>query len=319
MATIGTDIEKAKSYLNASDVIGMPTETVYGLAGNALDIEAITKIFTVKNRPTFDPLIVHTNSVQRLQEFVTDIPPLAYQLLEAFSPGPLTLLLPKHSVIPDLVTAGSERVAVRIPNHPLALTLLESLDFPLAAPSANPFGYISPTTAQHVAQQLGDSVPYILDGGASSIGVESTIVGFEQGETVIYRLGGISVEAISLLVGMVKIMPHSSSRPDAPGMLLSHYAPRKPFVLGNIAELREKYGEKTVGVLTFSHYQKDMSLQHQRVLSANGSTTEAAQNLFAAMRYLDASDVQLIIAELVPEEGLGRAVNDRLKRAAAVR
>jgi L-threonylcarbamoyladenylate synthase len=316
-ATIGTDIAQAKYFLEKADVVGMPTETVYGLAGNALNIEAVSKIFKAKNRPTFDPLIVHTNSASRLMDFVTHIPPAAQKLIDAFWPGPLTLLLPKKPIIPDLVTSGSERVAVRIPDHPLALALLASLDFPLAAPSANPFGYISPTAAQHVAAQLGDQIPYILDGGASRVGVESTIVGFEGGEVVVYRLGGVSVEAISLLVGMVKIMPHSSSRPDAPGMLLSHYAPRKKFILGNIPQLLAEHTHDKVAVLSFSQSYPQLPDALQRVLSAQGDTTEAAQHLFAAMRYLDTTEADLIISELVPEEGLGRAINDRLRRASA--
>ncbi|SFC30441.1 L-threonylcarbamoyladenylate synthase [Flexibacter flexilis DSM 6793] len=317
MAIIGTDIAQAVRFLQASDLVAMPTETVYGLAGNAFDVEAITKIFTVKNRPTFDPLIVHTSSPDRVADFVTEIPPVAAHLMRVFWPGALTFLLPKKNNIPELVTSGSDRVAVRIPDHPAAKALLEALDFPLAAPSANPFGYISPTTAAHVNAQLGDKIPYILDGGACRVGVESTIIGFDNGEVVVYRLGGISVEAISQEVGNVRIMPHSSSKPDAPGMLQSHYAPRKPFLLGNIAELLALHKNKKCGVLSFSDDYAEIDVSRKRILSPAADTTQAAQHLFAAMRELDGSDAEIIVAELLPEQGLGRAVNDRLRRAAA--
>lgn len=165
MALIGKDIKEAIELLEANEVIGLPTETVYGLAGNAFSAEAVTKIFEVKNRPTFDPLIVHTSSIKRISDFVREIPIKAQMLADMFMPGPLTLLLPKKENISDLVTSGLETVAVRIPKHPLAIELLENLDFPVAAPSANPFGYISPTSAQHVDNQLGTKIKYILDGG----------------------------------------------------------------------------------------------------------------------------------------------------------
>ncbi|WP_405512000.1 L-threonylcarbamoyladenylate synthase [Spirosoma sp. KNUC1025] len=189
MAQIGTDRQIAKQLLEAGNVVSIPTETVYGLAANALNPDAVLTIFRVKNRPTFDPLIVHTDSLEKLDRFVSTIPESARDLASTYWPGPLTLLLPKKAIIPDLVTAGLPTVGIRIPNHPLTLALLNSLDFPLAAPSANPFGYISPTTAQHVADQLGLQVPYILDGGPATIGIESTIVGFDGNKPTVFRLG----------------------------------------------------------------------------------------------------------------------------------
>jgi L-threonylcarbamoyladenylate synthase len=225
-------------------------------------------------------------------------------------------LLPKAAIIPDLVTSGLDRVAVRIPNHPLTLSLLEKLDFPLAAPSANPFGYISPTKAEHVTAQLGDKVSLVLDGGSCEVGIESTIVGFEQEKTIIYRLGGISVEAIEQIVGAVEIRPHSSSNPNAPGMLESHYAPRKPFCLDK--EKLKQYPSERVGILAFSQTLENIPLENQKILSPNGSYWEAAQNLFALMRELDEMPhIEVIFAELLPEENLGRAINDRLRRASA--
>jgi L-threonylcarbamoyladenylate synthase len=213
MAEIGRDIEKAKSLLMQGDLVAIPTETVYGLAGNALDPEAVALIFETKNRPSFDPLILHTSSIGRVEDFVSSFPEKLKILAESFWPGPLTLLLPRKSVVPDLVTSGLDRVAVRVPKHPLTLALLESLDFPLAAPSANPFGYISPTRPEHVEAQLGEKIPYILDGEACDVGLESTIVGLEEDEIVIYRLGGLEISAIEKLVG------RSKSKITAPAIL----------------------------------------------------------------------------------------------------
>lgn len=314
---IGTDIIKAKNLLQAGELVAIPTETVYGLAGNAFNTEAVAQIFAVKNRPSFDPLIVHTSSLERLKTLAQNIPTKAAILAEALMPGPLTLLLQKNDVIPDLVTAGSHLVALRIPRHPLTLELLQSLDFPLAAPSANPFGYISPTTAQHVAQQLGDKIPYILDGGPCDVGLESTIVGFEEDRVIVYRKGGIAVETIEKLVGTVEVKLHSSSNPQAPGMLKSHYAPRVPMVLGNIEALLAQHQGKKIGIISFQKTFQPASTLHPVTLSPAGDFTEAARKLFAGMRHLDSLDLDIIIAELLPEQDLGRAINDRLRRAAA--
>ena len=313
---IGTDLEIARYYLQQGDVVAIPTETVYGLAGNALDTNAILKIFKVKQRPFFDPLIVHTHSIEQIAQLTTHLPKQAQLLAQHFMPGALTLLLPKRPHIPDLVTSGLPRVAVRIPNHPLSLALLRSLDFPLAAPSANPFGYISPTTAQHVAKQLGDKIPYILDGGACTVGVESTIVGFEGEQTVVYRLGGIAIDAIEAIVGNVKMAVISNSSPQTAGQLDKHYSPITPILLGNLHKLIEANQHKKLGILSFTQaYHIPNSINF--VLSNKGSTDEAATKLFAALRYLDECKPDLIVAELVPNTGLGLAINDRLKRAAS--
>ena len=315
---IGTDINKAIELLRRDELVAIPTETVYGLAGNALSAAAVATIFAVKNRPSFDPLIVHTSSIERLKSFAQTIPQPAQILAEAFMPGSLTLLLPRQSIIPDIVTAGSPLVALRIPDHPLTLELLSKLDFPLAAPSANPFGYISPTTARHVEQQLGDKIPYILDGGACRVGLESTIVGFENQEVIVYRKGGIALEAIEKLVGKVIVKPHSTSNPQAPGMLKSHYAPRVPLILGNLDELLKQHANKKVGIISFQKTHANIPENQQITLSSKGDFTEAARNLFAGMRHLDGLDLDIILAELVPERDLGRAINDRLRRAAVV-
>ncbi len=317
MALIGVDIEVAKKHLENGELVGFPTETVYGLAGNALDPLAVASIFETKNRPSFDPLIIHIPSISEVENYTESIPDPLQKLAERFWPGPLTLLLPKKKIIPDLVTSGLDRVAVRVPNHPLAMELLRSIDFPLAAPSANPFGYISPTTALHVNDQLGEKIPFILDGGSSGVGLESTIVGMEGDEIVIYRLGGLEISEIEAVVGQVKIKQHSSSNPQAPGLLESHYAPRKPFILGNLDQLVADYlqQETAIAVLSLDKYFPSLKESQQIALSKSGDMKEAAVNLFAAMRKLDASECTIILTELMPEIGLGRAINDRLKRA----
>ncbi|MGM0580801.1 MAG: L-threonylcarbamoyladenylate synthase [Bacteroidota bacterium] len=314
MAEINSDINKAKAILDTDQLIGLPTETVYGLAGNGLKAEVVSKIFEVKNRPHFDPLILHSHSLEAISEYVKEIPETAKTLANAFWPGPMTILLERNHKIPDLTCSGLDRVAFRIPKHPKALSLLKILDYPLAAPSANPFGYISPTSSKHVQQQLGDKIPFILEGEISEVGIESTILGFENGETVIYRLGGLDVDAIEKLTGKVKILPHSSSKPDAPGMLKSHYAPSKNIVLGNIEAIIEQNPKLKLGILSFSKHfrQAEISL----VLSKSGDMHEATKNLFSHLRKLDESNVDLIITEKVPSIGLGKAINDRLLRAA---
>lgn len=314
---IGKDLERAAALLRAGKIVAIPTETVYGLGGNALDPGAVAEIFAVKQRPSFDPLIVHLGDPAEISHYAADFPASLQDLAAAFMPGPLTILLPKKNVIPDLVTAGSSRVALRVPGHPLTSQLLGMLDFPLAAPSANPFGYISPTRAAHVAQQLGERIPYILDGGPCQVGLESTIVGLEGGEITVFRKGGVSIEQIEAVVGAVQVKAHSSSNPQAPGMLKSHYAPRIPLVLGRVEDYLEKYGVDRLGSITFQHRIDQIPEAHQVCLSPAGDYKEAAQNLFAGMRRLDSLDLDLIVAELLPEKDLGRAINDRLRRAAA--
>lgn len=322
MAIIGQDIKQAIRLLEANEVIGLPTETVYGLAGNAFNAEAVTKIFEVKNRPTFDPLIVHTSSIERISDFVSEIPEKAQLLAKKFMPGPLTLLLPKKENISDLVTSGLETVAVRIPNHPLAIELLQNLDFPLAAPSANPFGYISPTSAQHVDNQLGTKIKYILDGGECKVGIESSIIGFIGDEIIVYRKGGLAIEVIEQVVGKVKIQEHSSSNPQAPGMLKSHYAPRTQLVIlnsqfstGGVPLINS---QSFIGFLGFKEFHSNIPRENQLILSPTGDFREAAKNLFAYMRILDAKGFDIIYTEILPEIDLGRAINDRIIRAATL-
>lgn len=314
---IGTDIARAVELLSNGQLVAIPTETVYGLAANALDAAAVTGIFSAKQRPFFDPLIVHIASIDLLSDLAAVVPPGAWKLAEAFWPGPLTLVLPRRTNVPDITTSGLDTVGIRVPSHVLSLELLRSLPFPLAAPSANPFGYISPTTAQHVWHQMEGKIPYILDGGPCTVGVESTIVRLKtNGEPPeILRTGGTSVESIRAVVGEVVVFQQSSSNPEAPGMLLSHYAPRKSFVLTHIDSYLMQHPRASVGVLSFT---KKYHCTLCEVLSAGGDLSEAARELFGAMRRLDASDCDVIVAEPLPDEGLGKAINDRLRRAAGI-
>lgn len=316
MAEIGQDIQKAKSLLRAGKLVAIPTETVYGLAANALDEAALLAIYKAKNRPKFDPLIAHTDSLEKVNQYVDHLPEKAMILAEAFWPGPLTLLLRKKPHISDILTSGLPSMAVRMPRHELTLELLASLDFPLAAPSANPFGYVSPTTAQHVEDQLGGKIPYILDGGRCEVGIESTIIGFDERENpIIYRLGGKKVEDIEAVAGKAKLRLNQSSDPVAPGMLKSHYAPSKQVIIGKIKDLLPRYLKRKIGIISFHRQYDEVSPEYQVVLSPNKDLDEAAKHLFMALRLMDTKDVDIILTEKFPDQGLGKAINDRLNRA----
>lgn len=321
---IGQDLAAAVKYLRADEVIGIPTETVYGLAGNALSKTAVSKIFQVKNRPTFNPLIVHIADASEVTKYAMINSPLAERLMAHFWPGPLTLLLPKKANVPDLVTAGSNLVAIRVPNHPLTLALLQKVDFPIAAPSANPFMYVSPTSAQHVMSQLGGKIPYILDGGKATVGLESTIIGFDGDQAVVYRVGGISVEAIEAVIGPVKIHQKHSAEMDvsaqiAPGQMMKHYATGKPAHFEDTYPTQLVSQQNKVGILCFNQVPdqiKGLNISKTYILSPNNDLNEAASQLFEVMRLLDEDDeVEVIIYVRFPEDGLGRAINDRLNRA----
>ncbi|OHX66069.1 L-threonylcarbamoyladenylate synthase [Flammeovirga pacifica] len=318
MAIIDSSISKAKAVLDKGGLIGLPTETVYGLAGNALDAKAAAHIFEVKARPSFDPLIVHSDSLERLSPYIKELTTQAKKLAEAFWPGSLTMVLPKSDKIHDLITSGLDTVAVRVPKHQQTLKLLSQLDFPVAAPSANPFGYISPTSAQHVQDGLGDKIEYILDGGDCFVGVESTIIGFPNGIPTIYRKGGIPVEEIEKVIGKVEVNAQSSSQPKAPGMLHRHYAPNAQLLLGDIEKLIEEHKDDNFVTLSLSSTFDQIPSENQFILSEYGDLNEAARNLFKTLRLIDKKNPSFILGEWMPEEGLGRAMNDRIKRAASL-
>ena len=313
---VSKDITKAIQILNEDKLVAIPTETVYGLAGNIYSEKAISSIFKMKQRPLFNPLIVHIPSVKHLDSIVSYIPEKAKMLSTAFWPGPLTLVLKKQPNIPDAVTAGKDTVAVRIPNHPVTLKLLEGLDFPLAAPSANPFGCISPTSAKHVEDYFMGQLDMVLDGGACKNGIESTIVGFENNEPIIYRLGSISVEDIEAVVGKIKLKNKKDSNPEAPGMLSRHYAPSTPtFLVENISAFINTLSDKNLGVLVFDKKLDQTFIKHQIVLSNNSDLKEATSNLYSALHELDKLKLDMIVCEKLPDYGLGKSINDRLIRA----
>ncbi len=315
MAEISQNIEKAIELINNNELVAIPTETVYGLAGKSISEDAILKIFTVKNRPKFNPLILHFANLEKAKEYVEFIPDLAYKLAEKFVPGPLTFLLKKNKNVPDLVTAGSDSVAIRIPNHKLTLYLLDSLDFPLCAPSANPFGYVSPTNPNHVNNQLGDKIKLILDGGECNIGIESTIISLIN-KPIIYRKGGISVEQIEEIIGKVAIHKFIDENPVSPGNLKSHYSPKITSLIGNIDKIGLEFQNKSIGILNFNKINPNFDSKYQLVLAKDNSLNTAAKNLFNYLRQLDSMPIEIILLEEVPNYGLGISINDRLKRAA---
>lgn len=313
------DVDLAAQALRAGRLVAFATETVYGLGGNALDVEAVARIFAAKQRPTFDPLIVHLHQATEVEHLVREISPLARQLMERFWPGPLTLVLPKQDCVPDLVTAGLPSVAVRVPDHPQARELIRRSGVPVAAPSANPFGRISPTTAQHVLDSLGDQIDFVLDGGACRVGVESTVLQLDgDGPPRLLRPGGLSQETLEEITGpLTRAAPpqaHSPTGLPGPGMLDQHYAPRTPLFLFEAWD-KVPPGPAT-GVLAFQSVPHPERFGMVEVLSPQGSLSEAAARFFAALRRLDAAPVTTIYAQPFPEEGLGRALNDRLIRAA---
>ena len=315
MSIISKDIQKAVQLLTENQLVAIPTETVYGLAGNIFSEKAIKSIFSTKQRPFFNPLIVHISSVKSLNNLVTHVPEKAKLLAAAFWPGSMTLVLKKSKTIPDIITAGKDTVAVRVPNHPITLALLKKLPFPLAAPSANPFRSISPTKPAHVENYFRNSIKMVLDGGSCANGIESTIIGFENEEPVIYRLGALPLEEIEAVVGKISIKNKKEEKPDAPGMLARHYAPKtSTFLVDDVAAEIEKNKGKKMGVLVFKSSLNNENIT-EIILSKNGSLQEAASRLYSAMHDLDSKNLDLIIAERFSEFGLGKSINDRLQRA----
>ena len=313
---ITTDLELVINSLKRGEIVSIPTETVYGLAGNALRQESVDLIFNLKKRPAFNPLIVHIPDVNFLDRVAENIPDPAKLLANHFWPGPLTLILKKKASIPNRVTAGKDTVAVRVPNHPLTLELLKKLPFPLAAPSANPFGSISPTLAIHVYKYFGDKIPFILDGGSCKSGLESTIIGFENETPVLYRHGALALEKIKEVIGPVKELIKNDQNPQAPGMLSKHYAPQTETIRSeNMLETIANFPNKKIGVLSFQKIELSEEITHQEILSEKGHLEEAARNLYAALHRLDQLQLELIVVPYFPNHGLGKTINDRLQRA----
>jgi L-threonylcarbamoyladenylate synthase len=298
---ISQDLTLARAYLEKGDVIGLPTETVYGLAGNAFDASAIQKIYAIKQRPATNPLIVHVGSIGQAETFTSNFPEPLRRLAESFWPGPLTLLLEKNNKIPDVVTAGSNRVAIRIPDHPLTIELLQSLDFPLVAPSANPYTRISPTRAEQVEAYFGEQVPFILQGGVCKKGLESTIVGWENNEAVVYRLGALSIEKIEAIVGPLRLSNQAKQGIQTPGMARKHYSPTTPFLLvDNPVAYKNDHPSQHIGIF----------------LTGQEDPEEIAPAFYARLQEMDKEGFDVLIARYLPDTGLGRTINDRLRRAA---
>ncbi len=312
-------LRRAAEILRAGGVVAFPTETVYGLGADALAPEACARIFAIKRRPYFDPLIVHVTGRDAAFDLSAARDVRAERLADAFWPGPLTLVLAKNERVPDIVTAGLPTVAVRVPAHPVARALIAASERPIAAPSANPFGYISPTRAEHVAAQIGGEVELILDGGPCEVGVESTIVDLSGAEPVLLRPGGIESERLEAIVGPL-VRAQSGAAPRAPGQLPSHYAPRTPLRLLGSAAGRAPSGSK-IGLLAFTPPASEVaeSFAALEVLAPSGDLREAAARLFAALHRLDGAGVEVIWAEPVPAAGVGVAIVDRLRRAAEPR
>lgn len=323
------NIALAARRLHQGGLVAFPTETVYGLGANALNEQAVARIFEAKGRPRFDPLIVHAHNLEHIRALVQNITEPGMELARRFWPGPLTLVLPRKPHIPDIVTSGLDSVAVRIPSHPVALKLLEKVGVPLAAPSANRFGAVSPTTAQHVMEELDGRVDVILDAGPCATGVESTVVSLiDPASPTLLRPGGLPIEWIESVIGPLRRAHESSTRfspgsrqveaMPAPGMLPSHYAPRTPLRFVD-AIFSVPIGPGRVGVLALDRVPEPERFASVKLLSEEGNLTVAATRLFAALRELDQAGLDLIIACRVPDEGLGVAINDRLARAAGKR
>ncbi len=312
-------VEQAARIIRKGGVVAFPTETVYGLGADAFNPLAVARVFDIKKRPRFDPLIIHIAASDELGKLASKIPAEAWRLAEHFWPGPLTLVLPKKKNVPEIVTSGLPSVAIRMPRHNLTLRVIKEAATPVVGPSANPFGYLSPTRPEHVREQLGSSVDFILDGGPCEIGVESTIISFLEQPPRLLRPGGIPVEEIESLIGRVNPPSGKSNKILAPGMLPRHYSPLTPLVLTWSEEtvLKWKKEGKRVGLLSFKGQAPPVPFDHQETLSARGDLREAAANLFAALHRLDKARLDLIVVDRIPEEGLGAAIIDRLRRGSS--
>ncbi len=308
-------IEIAASIIRSGGLVAFPTETVYGLGADAGNPQAVARIFEVKARPRIDPLIVHVADIETAKQYGR-FPESADRLMKQFWPGPLTLIVEKKAAVPDIVTAGLETVAIRVPNHPAALALIAAAGCGIAAPSANPFGYVSPTDARHVAEQLGDSIDMVLDGGPCTIGVESTILSIAGSHPCILRVGGTALEELEMLIGKLDVFAGSAQRPRSPGQLKRHYATRTRLEIVDERSERLTPGEK-VGLLALVPPSNPEKYAAIEVLSPSGDLREAAANLFRALRRLDALALDRILARPVGEKGLGLAIMDRLRRCSA--
>ncbi|MFN6227213.1 MAG: L-threonylcarbamoyladenylate synthase [Bacteroidota bacterium] len=314
--TITNSIDKAAALLVAGEVVAIPTETVYGLAGNLFNPSAVEKIYTLKNRPRNNPLIVHVKDLEAALPLITEFPKPLQQLAEKYWPGPLTVLLKKSKLVPDSITAGSDFVAIRVPAHPLTKQLLEQIPFPLVAPSANPFTRISPTKAEHVEQYFGDSIPCILDGGSCSVGLESTIIGMNNDTPLLYREGVLGKLLLESLIGPIEKFNPQKNTILTPGQWPRHYAPLTKTILCKREEIMLHVKDNT-GIIVYKEPLLSVNTNQQHILSETGSLVEAAKNLYQILHHVDKQKYETIICEMLPQEELGNTINDRLKRASS--
>ncbi len=306
-------VKEAALCLKRGGLVAFPTETVYGLGGNALDPGAVARIFEAKGRPEFDPLITHIADLGMIDILAEVQDSRVYELARYFWPGPLTLIVPKKNCVPDLVTSGLPAMALRMPDHPVALALIREASGAVAAPSANSFGYLSPTTARHVEEDLGPRIDMILDGGPCRVGLESTVLDMTGTVPEILRPGAVSLQNLEEVLGAVKVLNRREEIPRAPGQLKMHYSPRKAlYICDDLNSVEDKAHS---GALVFSNSEKGRGFGAMEVLSEQGDMLVAAARLFAALHRLDISPVVRIHAERIPEKGLGRAIMDRIYKA----
>lgn len=304
-------IKSAADIIKKGGLVAFPTETVYGLGADALNPVAAASIFEAKKRPFFDPLIVHIAELNEVERIALSADPKCLKLMERFWPGPLTIVLEKKDNVPDIITSGLPTVAVRMPVHPAARELIRAAGTPIAAPSANRFGCLSPTTAEHVYSQLGESVDIILDGGPCAIGIESTIIKLMNNRIYLLRPGGVAPEEIENFTGETLLTEHPKDKPEAPGQLPYHYSPEKQVILvDKISSIDDR-----CGYLFFKKPDFSFPEDRTRILSSAGDMREAAANLFSCLHFLDTLDIDIIYAERVEGSGLGIAIMDRLKKA----
>lgn len=319
-------LKEAAEVIHNRGLVAFPTETVYGLGANALDSKAVSGIFEAKKRPLDDPLIVHISSREELDNIAEEIPQEADKLIERFWPGPLTIVLKKKDIVPDLVTTGLETVAVRMPSNEIARKFIEACRVPIAAPSANLFGRPSPTCAEHVVEDLKGRIDIVLDGGKTEIGVESTVVEFIEGRVIVLRPGGISVEDLREIIGEVEVSSTQEPLEKSPGHYPQHYSPRAEVViieegpaqreetLRKVQDLESK--GNSVGIMAKQENEDSYREFNAKVLGPASDARICASRLFHILREFDAEKVGIIVAEAVPEKGLGLAVMNRLRKAA---
>lgn len=314
-------LEEAASLLKMGEVVAFPTETVYGLGGNALDKNAVSKIFEAKKRPSWDPLIVHVCSLEMLNSVISEKPKILEKIVKSFMPGALTVILPKSEIIPENVTASKNTIAVRWPSHPVALELIEKAGVPIAAPSANLFNHPSPTTAQHVLDDLSGRIEMIIDGGEVSIGVESTVLDLTADKPTILRPGGVTKEDLESVIGIVRVKTNIEGEGfKSPGMSLKHYSPKSKLVLVlSEKELKEKIVKnlnKKIGVMLPTDWERIEGIEIFE-WGKWGDWEGLAKKMFRGIRDLDKKELDIIICPLPLGEDLGSAIRDRLLRAAA--